>query len=246
MRTKTLGIPVDSVSSLDFVRCAFESALHNVPRLYWLCTFVNPASVILAHRQPALVEMLEHFDYVLPDGSGVAIAMRLLHHQDAARVSFDSTSLAPLVFQTAAANGMRIALCGGAPGVAHEAASRIDETFGVKPRAFDGYSDTEQTLNAIMEYDPTIVIAGMGGARQERFLLDLVAHGWRGVGFTCGGYLDQLAKRYHYYPRWVDRYNLRFAYRLWKEPTRLWRRYLLEYPLFLAWLGRDLLRRRLS
>jgi len=97
----------------------------------------------------------------------------------------------------------------------------------------------------VLEYNPDIVIAGMGGVKQEKFLLDLVARGWRGVGFTCGGYLDQLAKRYHYYPRWVDRYNLRFAYRLWQEPSRLWRRYLLEYPLFLTWLGHDLLRRRL-
>jgi N-acetylglucosaminyldiphosphoundecaprenol N-acetyl-beta-D-mannosaminyltransferase len=38
-----------------------------------------------------------------------------------------------------------------------------------------------------------------------------------------------------YYPKWVDTANLRFAYRLIREPRRLWRRYLLEYPSF--WYG---------
>lgn len=61
------------------------------------------------------------------------------------------------------------------------------------------------------------------------------AQGWRGWGFTCGGFLDQLGSGLYYYPQWVDQMNLRFAYRLLKEPRRLWRRYFFEYSRF-AWL----------
>jgi N-acetylglucosaminyldiphosphoundecaprenol N-acetyl-beta-D-mannosaminyltransferase len=72
----------------------------------------------------------------------------------------------------------------------------------------------------------------MGIGRQEQFLLHAASSGWTGWGFTCGGYLDQLAGGIDYYPRWVDQANLRFLYRLYREPRRLWRRYCLEYGEF--------------
>jgi N-acetylglucosaminyldiphosphoundecaprenol N-acetyl-beta-D-mannosaminyltransferase len=81
----------------------------------------------------------------------------------------------------------------------------------------------------------------MGASIQERFLLRLVATGWSGFGFTCGGYLDQLVDGMHYYPRWVDAANLRWAYRLIREPRRLSRRYGMEYPYFAARLALSLL-----
>ena len=83
----------------------------------------------------------------------------------------------------------------------------------------------------------------MGAPRQERFLLNLRESGWRGAGFTCGGFFDQVSGNGDYYPAWIDRLNLRFLYRLVREPRRLWRRYLVDYQVFLrlymkqAWSG---------
>mgnify|MGYP000060826451 CR=1 FL=1 len=42
--------------------------------------------------------------------------------------------------------------------------------------------------------------------------------GYQGIGFTCGGFVHQTAmNRMHYYPNWVDKMNLRFVYRMYKE-----------------------------
>ena len=42
--------------------------------------------------------------------------------------------------------------------------------------------------------------------------------GYQGIGFTCGGFVHQTAmNRMHYYPDWVDKMNLRFVYRMYKE-----------------------------
>ncbi len=41
---------------------------------------------------------------------------------------------------------------------------------------------------------------------------------FQGIGFTCGGFVHQTAmNRMHYYPNWVDKMNLRFVYRMYKE-----------------------------
>jgi N-acetylglucosaminyldiphosphoundecaprenol N-acetyl-beta-D-mannosaminyltransferase len=125
-------------------------------------------------------------------------------------------------------------LIGGEPEVAEKARARILEHFpGLRIAAtFDGYGEIEAKVRAIKELQPDIVICGMGGVRQESFLLRLRGQGWRGWGFTCGGYLNQLHDGMSYYPPWIDATNLRWAYRLVREPGRLWRRYLIDYSHF--------------
>ena len=58
--------------------------------------------------------------------------------------------------------------------------------------------------------------------------------GYQGVGFTCGGFIHQTSQNeIDYYPAWVDKTNLRFVYRMWKEPhTR--KRYMMAGLLFPA------------
>jgi UDP-N-acetyl-D-mannosaminuronic acid transferase (WecB/TagA/CpsF family) len=68
----------------------------------------------------------------------------------------------------------------------------------------------------------------MGAPRQEAFLVALADSGWKGVGFTCGGYFDHLGEGFHYYPRLIDKFNLRWFYRIAREPRRLGYRNLIE------------------
>ena len=58
-----------------------------------------------------------------------------------------------------------------------------------------------------------------------------------GVGFTCGGFIHQTANNeIEYYPLWIDRMNLRFVYRMYKETYR--KRYVQAALLFLhAFVG---------
>jgi N-acetylglucosaminyldiphosphoundecaprenol N-acetyl-beta-D-mannosaminyltransferase len=239
----TTGIRVDPLQSLGAAMLFIVEAIETSTP--WLMTFVNPATSVVAARRPHLRCMLREFDIVAPDGIGMVVAMRMLHRRKAERISFDSTSLAPEIFHLAAARKLSVALIGGAPGIAQSAQDHIQNTYdGISIiGVFDGYRNENEVLAEVMALDPKIVIVGMGTMLQEGFLLKLVESGWKGIGFTCGGYLDQLAlKGTHYYPDWIDRYNLRWMYRFGMEPKRLWRRYLLEYPEFGLRLCYDLLR----
>ena len=86
----------------------------------------------------------------------------------------------------------------------------------------NGYfsSDAEMNKEAshIVELNPDFLIVGMGALMQEKFLLKVKKMGYQGIGFTCGGFVHQTAmNRMHYYPDWVDKMNLRFVYRMYKE-----------------------------
>jgi N-acetylglucosaminyldiphosphoundecaprenol N-acetyl-beta-D-mannosaminyltransferase len=241
-RRSTAGIRVDVLESIGSVCVAMLDALE--AGRPWLMTFANPATAVVARHLPELRCALRDFDMVAPDGLGMVLAIKLVHGCKSLRVSFDSTSLAPVVFDIAAERGLSVVLVGGVPGVAETARARLEEKHpGIQIIAtFDGYGDERTLINKLTALQPTIVVAGMGTMVQERFLLRLVENGWTGLGFTCGGYLDQLAlKGTNYYPNWVNHYDLRWAYRLMMEPRRLWRRYLLEYPEFGVKLCRDLI-----
>jgi N-acetylglucosaminyldiphosphoundecaprenol N-acetyl-beta-D-mannosaminyltransferase len=241
LRTETVGLTVDGVPDIRYVRAIIESHLSRRRRL--LITFVNPASVAVARTQPTYQTILGSFDLVLPDGWAMSAAIRLVHGICASRISFDTTSLAPHVLTIAERRGASVALIGGLPGCTDQAALRLREAHPKIRivRCFDGYGDTKQKVLKLAELQPDIVICGMGAGAQEMLLLDLAKQGWNGCGFTCGGYFDQLSHGYEYYPKWIDANNLRWAYRLSKEPRRLWRRYLLHYPVFVGKFSRQLI-----
>ena len=53
---------------------------------------------------------------------------------------------------------------------------------------------------------------------QEQFLIKVKRIGYQGIGFTCGGFIHQTSKNeIDYYPAWIDKINLRFIYRMYKE-----------------------------
>ena len=244
VRTKTLGIRVDAIADTQATSRLLDAFSQSSRAA--LFTFVNPASLAVARRNPHYRRLLDEFDAVLPDGIGMCWAMRLLHGLPATRVSFDTTSLAPLVFGRACQHALSVALIGGRPGVVQRAADQLAKAFpGIEISAmFDGYGDHEAKIQQLKTLSPSIVVCGMGAGAQEHFLVSLAAAGWSGLGFTCGGYLDQLANGLHYYPGWVDATNLRWVYRLIREPRRLARRYIVDYTYFTAHLGRAMLSRR--
>ena len=73
-------------------------------------------------------------------------------------------------------------------------------------------------LDHVLKLNPDIVVCGMGTPTQELFLADLVKMGWEGNGFTCGGFFHQTKSEINYYPNFIDRFHLRYFYRLYKEP----------------------------
>ena len=203
----------------------------------FIVTFVNPHACFVQGKHDDYTELLEAFDRVACDGIGMILACRIAGLRYIEREAFDLTSMAPPVLDWAARNGKKVVLVGGREGIAGKAAAILQDMV---PKlqieaCFSGYGNGP---GAAMEYarkwQTDVVICGMGAPLQERFLVRLAATGWYGAGFTCGGFLEQTAQGGAYFPDWIDRLNLRFLYRLVREPRRLWRRYLVEYQVFVG------------
>lgn len=237
-----LGLPISTGESVDSLLLLAEKALDDGSSAF--ITFINPNSYWIEKKSPSYRQHLSCFDVVLADGIGVVAAARLLNHWPIERISFDGTSLAPPVFDLCSRLDVQVFLVGGAEGVAQVAATAIQESWpSIKIVGLcQGYFERpDEVIEKIRNSGARLVLCGMGSPNQEEFLISLKSSGWRGVAFTCGGFLDQLTQGVQYYPQWVNSLNLRFAYRLYREPARLWRRYLVQYQYFIGLLLRDLL-----
>ncbi|MBQ0959923.1 WecB/TagA/CpsF family glycosyltransferase [Ideonella sp. 4Y11] len=207
-----------------------------------LITFVNPLSVRTAKLNQAHIKHLHDFDYVFADGILMAKVCSLVEGREVTRISFDGNSIATDVLMWAGKTGRKVAFVGGAEGIAAEAGRILQGVFDLKIVStrsgyFDGREQRGEYCRKLVASDqPELVVCGMGAPFQEEFLLDLRASGYNALAFTCGGYFDQVveSKSNEYYPRWVNRWNIRALYRLYKEPARLWRRYTVQYLPFLA------------
>lgn len=205
-------------------------------------SFINPFAWSVAQRDPAFVDTLERLSLVMADGVGVAYACRALTRAPCERISFDMSSLADPFFRTLREAGLTLALVGGRPGIDESVKDKLELHYpGIRiVETAHGYNDLEPKIDSIISKSPDAVLVGMGAPRQEQFLIALRDAGYQGFAITCGGFFDQYLVSEKYYPDWIDRWNMRFVYRLYKEPGRLWRRYLVDYQVYVKRLLREL------
>lgn len=95
----------------------------------------------------------------------------------------------------------------------------------------------------VEQSDADIVFLAIGAPQSE-----IVAHAIsrrssaRGVALCIGASIEFLSGAKRRAPAWMQRAGMEWVFRLASEPTRLWRRYLVEGPkIFLIW-GRALFR----
>lgn len=185
-------------------------------------TFLNPVSYLdaIGHK-----DLFVQFDGIFADGSLLVAAIKMLYRKRVTRHSFDMTSVAPQLFKYALVNCKSIYIVASKQNQVEKAVEIIKEMYpGITIVGFrNGYfsTDKEQDEEArhITEVNPDFLIVGMGAIMQEKFLLKVKQTGFKGIGFTCGGFIHQTSKNeIDYYPVWVDKYNVRFLYRMYKEP----------------------------
>jgi N-acetylglucosaminyldiphosphoundecaprenol N-acetyl-beta-D-mannosaminyltransferase len=209
------------------------------PRKKKLITFLNPHSYTLAVQK---AELFEFFDYIAPDGILVVAILNLLKAVafKIKRFSCDMTSVVPYVFKIAIENKLSTFFLGTDASGIKESVSVFRKNFPkLKISGFrNGYFSSERD---ILRLQPDIVFVGMGTILQEAMVIDLRKAGYDGAVYTCGGFLHQTKREINFYPKFVDKLNLRFFYRVFKEEGVL-KRSINTYPKFCYLMIRRLFR----
>lgn len=228
-----LGVAVASATFED-VAAWFFAAARTRARDARVMYFANAHTMNLAWSDRAFRAVLDRADIVLNDGLGLDIYGRLGGRRF--RENLNGTDLLPRLFaQADPARPLRVFLYGATAGRAEKAARNIEARFpGVAVvGTMHGYERTS-VIEVINEACADVVLVGMGNPVQERWidenksLLDV------GVVVGVGALVDFLSGEVARAPVWVRRLRCEWAYRLLREPKRLFTRYVLGNPAFLV------------
>lgn len=198
-----------------------DSYLTQAGKIY---TYLNPVSYLLAQK---LKDYFIKFDNIFIDGSLLAFAVHLFYGKKIKRRSFDMTSMAPEVFEFANTHNKNICIVATKQEYLDKTIKIFSNKWpmirwvGCRNGFFSSDNDMEKAANEISNLPIDFLIVGMGIGLQEKFLLMCKEAGFQGIGFTCGGFIHQTAilnGKIDYYPTWVNKMNLRFFYRMYKEP----------------------------
>ncbi len=231
-KLKLFGTPVDRVTSTEAV-----NRLESFVRSGHQAMIVTPDTTALmrAQRDAKLRKIYEEAALVTPDGSGLVLASKLLGFALRERVS--GIDLLQKFLPLAAQKKYKIFLLGAAPGVAEEAAQKLGERFAglnIVGTHHGYFSETENNsvIQKIRDVQPDLVLVALGVPHQEYWM---AAHR-EALGVNTlmgvGGSLDVFAGRVKRAPKMWQTLGLEWAYRVLKQPWRLWR--VRVIPLFLS------------
>jgi exopolysaccharide biosynthesis WecB/TagA/CpsF family protein len=242
--------PTLEILGVPFARLTPSEALDRVEELFEraapaLVAYANVHTVNLAVADPGYASVLRRADLVLNDGKGVMLAARL--YGKAFPADLNGNFFTPLLLRRAAARGWRAYFYGARPGVARAVADRLSgELHGLDVAGVsDGYAPVAaDVVDKVRASGAQLLLVGLGNPRQERWLEEhLTATGAR-LGVGVGAFFDFQAGEVPRAPAWMNRVGLEWAHRLTHEPRRMWRRYLIGNPVFLARTARERLQSR--
>jgi len=204
--------------------------------------FANADCLNAAHEQLPYRRVLQRADRVFADGIGVRIGARMLGQKMTGNVN--GTDLFPELCAQAARDGLKLFLLGARPGIAHAAAVAMCERYpGLQVagtlHGYFGPHEEQGVIARINESGADILLVALGAPHQEIWMARNERALTPAVRLGVGGLFDYYSGRIPRAPRWVREAGFEWVWRLRCEPTRLWRRYLVGNPLFLARVLRE-------
>jgi exopolysaccharide biosynthesis WecB/TagA/CpsF family protein len=205
--------------------------------------FSNVHSVVMAKRDPRLRDITNTSFLSMPDGKPLAILGRVKGVTGIERVA--GPDFLPRFIHEYP--GLRHFFYGSTQQTLDRLLANLQRDHagiiiaGSHSPPYRELTDAEvnETINLINGAKPDVVWVGLGAPKQEYWM---AAH-WQklrpavvlGVGAAFDFHAGSLVRA----PGWMQRYGLEWFYRLTREPSRLWKRYLIGNSLFLWYLLRQ-------
>lgn len=244
-RINVLGVGI-SVINLNTAQLAVFDALARNRKGYICVTGVHGVSE--AQNDPEFRDILNRSFLTTPDGMPMVWCGWKEGRREMDRVYGPDLML--LLFENGVERGVRHFLYGGREGVAEILKEKLEQRCpgaiicGTYTPPFRRLTDEElaDLQRQVREAKPDIIWVGLSTPKQERFMAEYLPLLDTKLMVGVGAAFDFHAGMVPQAPRWMQRSGLEWFYRLLKEPKRLWKRYLINNPLFIRrilcqWIG---------
>ncbi|MFB2934269.1 WecB/TagA/CpsF family glycosyltransferase [Aerosakkonemataceae cyanobacterium BLCC-F154] len=208
----------------------------------YICT-VNVAILMMMASDRRLQKFINKAALVVADGKPIVWASRWLSRPLPERVT--GIDLIDALAKQSEQENFSIYLLGAKKAVIETVAARLQAKYpklkisGVA----DGYfspDEAPERVKEIRESGANILLVGMGVPRQEFFLEQYWSDLGVNLGLGVGGSFEVIAGQKKRAPKFMQELGLEWFYRLFQEPRRLWKRYLITNSRFIYCLLAEL------
>jgi N-acetylglucosaminyldiphosphoundecaprenol N-acetyl-beta-D-mannosaminyltransferase len=198
---------------------------------------VNTEFAMAARQNSGFRQTINGAALVVADGIGIVWATYLGKKHVPGRITGIDTVAA--LAKRCATSGYRLYLLGAAPGVAEQAAARLQAiapglaiagTYAGSPAP----EEEDAILERIQAADVDVLCVAYGAPAQELWISRNLSRLPVAVAMGVGGAFDFLSGRQRRAPRIMQRVGLEWLYRLYREPWR-WKR-MLAIPRFMLYV----------
>jgi N-acetylglucosaminyldiphosphoundecaprenol N-acetyl-beta-D-mannosaminyltransferase len=226
-RVDILGTPIDNMTMDETIQL-IANAIDSNQRLSH--TVVNAGKIVLMHKDPQLKESVVTADIINADGQGVVWASRFLGQPIVERVT--GIDLMDKLVELAYRKRYKIFFFGAKDHVLNSVVQHYASRYSYNIIAGyrNGYfKKTEERgiAQQIADSGANMLFVAITSPLKEKFLYenrDLLAK----VNFTMGvgGSFDVVAGYVKRAPLWMQHNGLEWLYRVYQEPKRMFKRYL--------------------
>ena len=239
MKENILGYQVDDFSVTQCCDDIFSRL--ELPGKHWLACF-NPHSYAEARRQPHFAAALHAADWLIPDGSGIVLASRVLGGDIRERVT-GSDIFQGVLQQLNRGGGHSVFFLGSTEetllAIRERMASdypnvQVAGTYSPPFKAVYTAGEIDAMVDAINEAAPDVLCVGMTAPKQELWIqqnlerLETVKFA-AAIGAVFDFYTGRVKRSHPVF----QRLGLEWLPRLIQQPRRLWRRMFVSAPVFL-------------
>ena len=195
----------------------------------------NVDHIVQLERGGPLTEVYKNADLILTDGKPLIWISKWYGTPIKEKIS--GSDLFPRLCELAAKKGYKMYFLGAAEGVASKAAENLMHRFpglnvvGTYSPPFGFEKDTaemEKIKKQIKDVSPHILIVGLGCPKQELFILHHKDELRVPISLGLGASLDFEAGNIKRAPKWIADHGLEWLYRIFQDPKRLAKRYLVD------------------
>lgn len=217
--------------------------LKSLPEDKILINTVNAHSFNTAQNDALFAEALTNGDVLIPDGVSIVKACKWVKAKSQPSERIAGWDLFIYEMNKLNERGGKCFFMGSSERVLELVKKRvmidypniIVDTYSPPYKSEFNEEENQAIINAINEANPDLLWIGMTAPKQEKWAythwpeLNIHCH----VG-TIGAVFDFFAGTVERAPIWWQKHGLEWAYRLLKEPKRMWRRYIIGNSLFLG------------
>ena len=203
------------------------------PNKPFVLAFVNAHAMNSVAVSEKFFNAVMSADVLLRDGIGMSILLRLLKLPPGRNLN--GTDLIPKILGKFA--GRPLALFGTRDPYLMQAQEAVVADIAPTSPCLtaDGFLDTPTYIHLAAANRPCVIVLGMGMPRQEDVAVGLrVALGYPCLIICGGAIIDFLGKKTPRAPLWMRSTGLEWLFRLALEPKRMFIRYVIGNPLFMA------------